>query len=86
MKNAFKNVIESLQGRNHIEDPSANWRIILQFVLKKKVGRDTSVSIAIRYGLDSPEIESRWGRNFPHPSSLLYIKCRIFPGGKAAEA
>jgi hypothetical protein len=60
-KNAFKNVIESLQGRNHLEDPRANWRIILQFVLKKKAGRDSSVGIATRYGLDGTGIESRWG-------------------------
>ena len=29
-------------------------------------GPDSSVFIAIRYGLDSPGIESRWGRHFPH--------------------
>ena len=28
---------------------------------------DSSVGIATRYGLDSPGIESRWGRDFPHP-------------------
>jgi len=32
------------------------------------VGRDTSVGIATRYGLDGPEIESRWRRDFPHLS------------------
>jgi hypothetical protein len=32
------------------------------------VGRDTSVGIAIRYGLDGPRIDSRWRRDFPHPS------------------
>ena len=32
------------------------------------VGRDISVGIAIRYGLDGPGIESRWGQDFPHPS------------------
>ena len=32
------------------------------------VGRDSSVGIATRYGLDGPGIESRWGWNFPHPS------------------
>ena len=26
------------------------------------------VGIATRYGLDGPGIESRWGRDFPHPS------------------
>jgi hypothetical protein len=31
-------------------------------------GRDSSVSIATRYGLDGPEIESWRGRDFPHPS------------------
>jgi len=25
------------------------------------------VGIATRYGLDGPRIESRWGRDFPHP-------------------
>ena len=32
------------------------------------VGRDTSVGIATRYGLDGPGIESPWGRDFPHLS------------------
>jgi hypothetical protein len=32
------------------------------------VGRDSSVGIATRYGLDGPGIESQWGRDFPHPS------------------
>ena len=33
------------------------------------MGRDSSVGIATRYGLDGPGIESRWGPDFPHPSS-----------------
>jgi len=32
------------------------------------VGRDSSVGIATRYELDGPFIESRCGRDFPHPS------------------
>ena len=32
------------------------------------VGRDSVVGIATRYELDGPEIESRWGRDFQHPS------------------
>jgi hypothetical protein len=32
------------------------------------VGRDSSVDIATRYGLDGPGIESWWGRDFPHQS------------------
>ena len=31
-------------------------------------GRDSSVGIATRYGLESPEIESRWWRDFLHLS------------------
>jgi len=33
-----------------------------------KGSQDSSVGIATRYGLDSPGIESRWGRDFLHPS------------------
>jgi hypothetical protein len=32
-------------------------------------GQVSSVGIATRYGLDGPGIKSRWGRDFPHPSS-----------------
>jgi len=32
------------------------------------MGRDSSVGIATRYGLDSPGIESRWGRHVLHLS------------------
>ena len=31
-------------------------------------GRDSSVGIATRYGLDGPGIESRWWKDLPHPS------------------
>ena len=30
------------------------------------VGRDSSVGIETRYGLDGPGIETRWRRDFPH--------------------
>jgi hypothetical protein len=59
------------------------------------VGRDSSVGIATRYGLDGPRIESRWGgeifrRTRPYrpwgPPSLLFNGYRVFPGGKAARA
>jgi len=34
-----------------------------------KWGRDSSVGIATRYGLDGPGGDSRWGgRDIPHPS------------------
>ena len=32
------------------------------------VARNSSVGVATRYGLDGPGIESRLGRDFPHPS------------------
>jgi len=31
-------------------------------------GRYIAVGIVIRYGLEGPGIESRWGRDFPHQS------------------
>jgi hypothetical protein len=34
------------------------------------VDRDSAVGIAPRYWLDGPEIEPRWGRVFPYPSTL----------------
>jgi hypothetical protein len=51
-------------------------------------------SIATRYRLGCPGTESRWRRDFPHPSrpalglspSLLYNGYRVFPGVKAARA
>jgi hypothetical protein len=33
-----------------------------------RVGRDSSVGIKTRYGLDGPGIESLWGRDFSHTS------------------
>ena len=56
------------------------------------MGRDSSVGIATRYGLNGPGIESRWGggeifRTRPDQPwglpSLLYSGYRVFPGGKA---
>jgi hypothetical protein len=44
-------------------------------LVKKKINKfhpitshvGAAVGTATRYGLDGPEIESRWGRDFPHP-------------------
>jgi hypothetical protein len=48
----------------------------------------SSVGIATAYGLDGPEIESRWGEIFRTctyrpwgPPNLLYNRYRVFPGG-----
>jgi hypothetical protein len=53
-------------------------------------GRDSSIGIATRYGLDGPGIESRWGARFSAPvqtvplegpPSLMYNGYRVFPRG-----
>ena len=41
--------------------------ILLKYI-GGQVGWDSSVGTATRYGLDGPGIETRWGREFPHPS------------------
>jgi hypothetical protein len=58
------------------------------------MGRDSSVGIATRYGLDGPGIESRWGRDFLQPSRPALGPTQtpiqwvpgLFPGGKTAGA
>jgi hypothetical protein len=58
------------------------------------MGRDSSVGIATRNGLEGPEIESRWGRDFPHPSRPalgptqppIQLVPSLIPGSKAAGA
>jgi len=41
---------------------------LFTYSMEQSVGRDSSVGTATGYGLDSPGIESRWGRDFPHLS------------------
>ena len=60
----------------------------------KLVGWDSVVRIASCYGLDGPEIESGWGRDFLHQSrlvlgpTLLPVQrvLGLLPGGKAVRA
>jgi hypothetical protein len=47
-------------------NPLHNISCIYSKILTLKRGRDSSVVIATRYGLQGPGIESRWGRYFPH--------------------
>ena len=35
--------------------------------------RDSSVGMAIRYGLESPGFESRWGQDFPYPARPVLV-------------
>jgi len=50
-------------------------------------GRDSSVRMATLYGLGGPGVESRWGRDFPHPSRPpIQWEPGLFPGVKAAGA
>jgi len=59
-----------------------------------EMGRDSAVGIATRYGLDGSGFESRWGREYPHPSrpalghtqSPVQWVTGLFPGGKTAGA
>jgi len=64
--------------------------IVIQII---NMDRDSSVSIATRYGLEGPRIESRWRRDFLHrsrqalgPTQHPIQGYRVFPGGKAARA
>ena len=67
--------------------------IIIIIIIIISVDRGSAVGIATRYGMDGPGIETRCGRDFPHPStpargppSLLYNGYRVFLGGKTAGA
>jgi hypothetical protein len=68
----------------------SNFFRVYSSTISPRQGRDSSVGIVTRYGLDGPRIESRWGRDFSQPSnrpwgppSLLYNGYRVyFPGIK----
>jgi hypothetical protein len=73
-----------------VSSVSIHQRSMLIFILlctiRIRVGRDSSVGIATRYGLDGSGIQSRWGRDFPHlsrpalGSPIQWV--RVFPGVK----
>jgi len=49
------------------------------------MGRDSSVSLTTGYGLDGPGIESRWGRDFLHPSRPALGPTQTGPGAHPAS-
>jgi hypothetical protein len=64
----------------------------IQLIRRIVVGRDSVVSIAIRYGLDGSWIQFRWRRDFRHPFKPAMESTHppvqwvpgLFPEGKAA--
>jgi len=79
-------------GRVELYIYSPLWAVRLLSDKDRSMGRDSSVGIATRYGLDGPGIESRLGGEIfctcPDWSwgtpSLLYNEYWVFPEGKAA--
>jgi hypothetical protein len=65
---------------------SEQWIIVM--------GQDSLVGVVIRYGLDSQGIESRWGRDFSHPSRPALGSTQphvqwvlgLLPGGNVARS
>jgi hypothetical protein len=80
----------TLRGQN-----TSLWSVMTKWMVHMNTReRDSSVGIAIRYGLEGPGIESRCWREFPHPSRpalgptqppVQWVP-RLFPGAKAAGA
>jgi hypothetical protein len=61
-------VADTLGPGEHCSEVTRSVLSIFDRDIPVTVGRHSSVSIATRYGLDGPRIESRWRREFPHPS------------------
>ena len=58
------------RGKMTINGTHDRFSYFVVFITYKQLimGRDSSVGIATRYGLDGLGIESQWGRDFPYPS------------------
>ena len=68
----FLLVKRPVRESNHLAQPSAEGNVECSYSFTTPQthagGRDGSVGIATRYGLDGPGIESRWRGDFPHRS------------------
>jgi hypothetical protein len=49
------------------------------------MGRGSSVGTVTRYGLDGPEIQSLWGRDFPHLPDRPWVAPSLISGGKGGR-
>ena len=71
-----------------------NPKVLVANSCGQEVNTCNLLTLRTRYGLDGPVIESRYGRNFPHPSrpvlgptqSPIYGVQGLFPGRKATWA
>ena len=55
---------------------NSSYELIENCTIKNNRGRDSSVGIATRYGLDGPGIGSRWGARFSAP---FQTGCEVHP-------
>ena len=62
------------------KEPFFHFEKLLNVAQLNNSGRDSSVVIATRYGLDGPVIESWCGRDFPHPSRPPQPPVQWVPG------
>ena len=97
----LRSFASSVSLRHHnilLRDYTSSYSLICSFIRfclvpYEIVGRNSSVDIAIRYGLDGPGIESRWERDLPHQSTPILGLTQppiqwvsgLFLGGKAPE-
>jgi hypothetical protein len=76
-----------------VTDDISTWYIntAISYNYNTELWAGSVVGIASGYELDGPEIESRWGRDFPYLSTpalgptqppVLYNGYQVFPGGK----
>jgi hypothetical protein len=69
------------------ESVTTLFKLLIKYVPRETVGRDSLVSIMTRYRLDDLGFESRWERDFPHLSRRAHpasytVGTGSFPGIK----